>query len=127
MRPDSRLPAERVDFQSAIVGQRRNSRALEIETRLEQSVLGEGRTRLFGRFGNSNLGQRQQLELDTDVAQDQFVFGKFRRIRSRDQQPLHRLIHRASREVSQETWTDRGSSKSRARDVPPAPARSTVT
>ena len=85
MRPDSRLSAQRVDLESAVVGQRRDSRSLEVEPRLDQRVLDERRTRLFRTLGNSNVGERQQFQLDTDVAQDQFVFSKLRRIRSRNQ------------------------------------------
>src|ERR1700676_1929630 len=94
MRPHSRLAAQRVDLQSAIVRQRRNSRALEIEPRLDQRILGEGRARLFRSLGNSDIGERHEFELVPDVAQDQSVLSKFRWISSCDQQPLHRLIYR---------------------------------
>src|ERR1019366_8411792 len=62
MRPDAGLPAERVDLEAAVVGQRRNSRALEVETRLDQRVLGERRSRLLGSLGNSELDERHQFE-----------------------------------------------------------------
>src|ERR1019366_3392636 len=85
MRPDAGFSAKRVDLESAVVGQRRNSRALEVETRFDQCVLGESRSRLLGSLGNSELGEGYQFELDTDAAQDQSVLFKFRRIRSRNQ------------------------------------------
>ena len=85
MRTNARLSAERVDFESAIIGQGRDSRAIEIEPRLEQRVVEKRRAGLFGSLGNSQIGERQQFKLDTDIAQNQSILGKLRAVGRRDQ------------------------------------------
>ncbi len=85
MRPDAGLSAERVDFEAAVVGQRRNPGAIEIEARLDQRVLSESRASLFRSFGNSKIGERDQFKLKADVSQDQSILGKLRPVGSRNQ------------------------------------------
>ena len=85
MRPDAGLSAERVDLEATVVGQRRNPCAIEIEARLDQRVLGEGRASLFRSFGDSQIGERHQFKLDADVPQDQSILGQLRPVGSRNQ------------------------------------------
>src|SRR5208282_3525921 len=80
MRPDAGLAAERVDLEAAVVGQRRNPGAIEIEARLDQRVLGEGRASFFRSFGDSKIAERDQFKLKADVAQDQSILGQLRPI-----------------------------------------------
>src|SRR5712672_2723230 len=90
MRPYPGLTAERVDFESAVVGERRGMRALEIKARLDTRVLLERRAGLFRHVTYSSVGERYEIQLE--IAQQQPILGKFRGIGGRDQQPSHRYL-----------------------------------
>src|SRR5260370_40583177 len=90
MRAHAGLAAKRVDLASAVVGERRGSRALKIKARLDKRVLVEGPARFLRHGGYSSLGERYEIQVET--SQQQTILSEFRWIGRRDQQPSHRYL-----------------------------------